>query len=136
MKRFFKPLVVLTVIFAALLTFSCKKPAGEGGKSSIKGSIWVEDWNSGFTVKNGEYAGADQDVYIVYGDEVGYSDKTTTDYNGEFEFRYLRKGKYKIYVYSKDKTLTSPSGETSVVKEVEITGKKQVITLDQIIIYN
>lgn len=127
-------------IFASLLLISvmissCKKPAGVGGKSSIKGSIWVEDWNGGFTIKNSEYAGYDEDVYIIYGDDVSYSDKTKANYNGEYEFKYLRKGKYKIYVYSKDKTLTSPSGEISIVKEVEITEKKGVKIVDQIIIY-
>lgn len=133
MKSIFKSLTVLIVI--VLIISSCKKPAGEGGKSSIKGSIWVEDWNSGFTVKNSEYAGYDEDVYIIYGDDVSYGDKTKANYNGEYEFKYLRKGKYKIYVYSKDKTLTSPSGEISIVKEVEITEKKGVKTVDQIIIY-
>lgn len=128
--KFLGALLVITIAIA-----SCKKPAGEGGKSSIKGTIWVEDWNSGFTVKNGEYAGYDEDVYIIYGDDVSYSDKTKSNYNGEYEFKYLRKGKYKIYVYSKDKTLVSVSGEVSVVKEVEITNKKEVKTVDQIIIY-
>lgn len=127
-------------IFASLLLISvmissCKKPAGEGGKSSIKGSVWVEDWNGSFTIKNSEYAAYDEDIYIIYGDDVSYSDKTKSNYNGEYEFKYLRKGKYKIYVYSKDKTLTSPSGEISIVKEVEITEKKGVKTIDQIIIY-
>ena len=133
MKRSFKFLATLVVI--AVLISSCKKPAGEGGKSSIKGSVWVEDWNSSFTIKNSEYAAYDEDVYIIYGDDVSYSDKTKSNYNGEYEFKYLRKGKYKIYVYSKDKTLTQPSGETSIVKEVEITEKKGVKTVDQIIIY-
>jgi hypothetical protein len=126
---------ILAVAILALVISSCKKPAGEGGRASIKGSVWVEDWNSGFTIKNSEYAGYDEDVYIIYGDDVSYSDKTKANYNGEYEFKYLRKGKYKIYVYSKDKTLTSPSGETSIVKEIEITEKKGVKTVDQIIIY-
>lgn len=128
-------LKILASLIVVVMISSCKKPAGEGGKSSIKGSVWVEDWNSGFTVKNSEYAAYDEDVYIIYGDDVSYSDKTKSNYNGEYEFKYLRKGKYKIYVYSKDKTLTQPSGETSIVKEVEITEKKGVKTVDQIIIY-
>jgi hypothetical protein len=119
----------------AFITFSCKKPPGEGGTSSLKGKVWVEDWNGGFTVKNGEYAGADRDVYIVYGDAVGYSDRTRADYRGEFEFKYLRKGKYTVYVYSEDKTLTSKSGDTVVVKTAEITAKKQTVTLDNFVIY-
>jgi hypothetical protein len=119
-----------------LISFSaCKKTAGEGGTSSIKGKVWVEDWNSGFTIKNGEYAGADEDVFIIYGDDVSYGDKVAANYNGEFEFKYLRPGKYTIYVYSEDKTLQSKSGKISIVKEVEISGKKQTVTVDQFTIY-
>lgn len=125
----------LTVLLIVLVIASCKKPPGEGGKASIKGTLLAEDWNSSFTIKNSEYPAYDEDVYIIYGDDVSYSDKTKSNYNGEYEFKYLRKGKYKIYVYSKDKTLTQPSGETSIVKEVEITDKKGTKTVDQIIIY-
>lgn len=124
------------VLLFVVTLFSCKKEAGEGGTSTIKGKIWVEDWNNAFTIKNGEYAGYDEDVYILYGDAVSYSEKTKANYNGEFEFKYLRKGKYTIYVYSKDKTLQSKSGDVSIIKEVEITGKKQTKEIEQITIYN
>ena len=131
-----KNLLKLGSVFLIVINLiSCKKAAGEGGNSSIKGNLWIEDWNSSFTIKNGEYAGYDEDVYILYGDAVSYSDKTKANYNGEFEFKYLRKGKYKIYVYSKDKTLQSKSGEVSIIKEIEITDKKQTVAVDQITIY-
>ncbi len=123
------------IIICSMFVFGCKKSAGEGGKSSIKGSLLVEDWNSGFTIKNGEYPGADEDVYIIYGDYVSYNDKTKTNYNGEFEFKYLRKGSYKIYVYSKDKTLQAVSGETSIVKEISLSGKNETTKLESITIY-
>jgi hypothetical protein len=127
-------------LFAALslliFTSSCKKPEGQGGTSSIKGKILVEDWNKSFTVKNGEYPGYDTDVYIIYGNDVNYGDKTKANYNGEFEFKYLQKGKYKVYVYSKDKTLQSVSGDVSIVKDVEVTKKKQIVEVEQITIYN
>lgn len=128
----------ITLLFAGLVmaVSSCKKTAGEGGKASIKGNIWVENWNGTFTVLNGEYAGADVDVFIVYGDETNYGDKQSANYNGEFEFKYLRKGKYKVYVYSKDKTLTSQSGDTVVVKEVEIKDKKEKVDLGTITIFD
>jgi hypothetical protein len=129
-----KKIVFFTALSAGIF-FGCKKAAGEGGKATIKGNIWVEDWNGAFTIKNGEYAGYDHDVYIVYGEAGGYSDRTRANYNGEYEFRYLRKGKYKIYVYSKDNTLKSLSGDTAFVKEVEITKNKQTLTLDKFTVY-
>lgn len=120
---------------ALTLTISCKKQAGEGGQATIKGKIWVQDWNSGFTIKNGEYAAMDEDVYIIYGNNVSYNDRIKTNYKGEFEFKYLRKGQYTIYVYSKDNTLKSQSGDTSFVRMVEITSKKQILNIEQITIY-
>jgi hypothetical protein len=126
----------IMLILIALLFASCKKQAGEGGTSSIKGKIWVEDWNTAFTIKNGEYAGADEDVYIIYGDDISYGEKTKANYNGEFEFKYLQKGNYKIYVYSKDKSFESPSGETSIVREISITKNKQTVDMETITIYN
>jgi hypothetical protein len=127
-------LLLLAVVLPGFL--ACKKTAGEGGNSSIKGSILVEDWNASFTSKQREYPAADWDVYIIYGESVSYDDRTRANYNGEFEFKYLRKGKYKIYVYSKDKTLQSVSPEIAVVKEVEITDRKQTVSMDQIIVYD
>jgi hypothetical protein len=133
LKKLLKFCMLITCL--GTLLFSCKKPPGEGGKASIRGTIWVEDWNSGFTVKNGEYAGFDRDVFIIYGNDVSYSDKTRANYNGEFEFKYLRKGKYKVYVYSRDKTLQSSSGEISIVNEIEIKEKRETIKMDTLTVY-
>lgn len=125
---------LLTLCIITLL-LGCSKQAGEGGKSTVKGKILVEDWNNAFTIKNGEYPGLDVDVFIIYGDNVSYNDKTRANYNGEFEFKYLRKGKYTIYVITKDKTLQSASGEKSIIINFELTEKKETKTLDQITVY-
>jgi hypothetical protein len=126
----------LLILLTVLLLAACKKPAGEGGNSRIHGKILVEDWNVPFTVKNGEYPGADEDVYIIYGDDLSYSDRVRANYNGEYEFRYLNKGKYRIYVYSKDRTFQSPSGETAVVKDVSISKNRQDVEVEQFVIYD
>lgn len=131
-----KIVLSLTTVIYLFSMSGCKKTAGEGGNSTIRGTIWVEDWNSSFNVKNGEYAGYDEDVYILYGDAVSYSEKTKANYNGEYEFKYLRTGNYKIYVYSKDKTLQSKSGDVVVLKDVTIAKKKETVSVDQIVIYN
>ncbi len=133
MKNFLKKAGFVIILTAAMI--SCKKTAGEGGNSSIYGTVWMEDWDATFAVLIGQYDATDYDVYIIYGDDVSYSDKTKTNYKGEYEFRYLRKGKYKIYMFSKDKTLIAASGEIAIIKEVSITAKKQKITLDKITVY-
>ncbi len=129
-NRLFSALVLLSSVL-----LSCKKTAGEGGQATIKGKVWVEDWNAGFTIKNGEYAGADYDVYIIYGDDASYGDKASASYDGQFEFKYLRKGDYKVYVYSKDKTLNSQSGDTVLVKNVTVSERKQTVALETFTVY-
>ena len=126
----------LLLIGLSVFLFSCSKDPGEGGNSSIYGSVWVKNYNSTFTVLNGKYEGADEDVYIIYGDEKGYSDKVSTNYKGEFEFKYLRPGKYTVFIYSKDSTLQSPSGKIPIIKEVEITERKQEVEIPTITIFN
>ena len=120
-------------LFTVILSVSCKKPAGEGGNSSIKGNIWVEEWNATFTVHDSskDRVGMGEDVYIIYGDDVSYGDKKECSYDGTFEFKYLRKGTYTIYVYSKD---PGPSGTKAIVKTVDITDKKQTVDAGQFVI--
>jgi hypothetical protein len=127
--------ITILLIFGWAL-IACEKPEGEGGKATIKGSLWVEDWNTTFTVLQSEYVAADKEVYIIYGNNTSYSQRIRANYNGEFEFKFLREGNYKIYVYSKDKTLASPSGEIAIIKDVKIGKKKETVNLDRITIYN
>jgi hypothetical protein len=121
-----KKIVLVLIAFASFAVSSCKKPAGEGGNSSIKGNIWVEEWDATFTVhlSANDRVGMNEDVYIIYGDDVSYGDKISCSYDGTFEFKYLRKGTYTVYVYSKD---PGPSGTKAIVKTVEITDKKQTV---------
>lgn len=120
-------------IWASLITIlifsSCEKGPGEGGNSSIKGYVHVVEYNASFAIVQGEYPGADKDVYIIYGDDISYGDRLKASYDGTFEFKYLRPGKYTIYVYSEDSTqiLTGLSADKVISKQVEITSKKQVI---------
>jgi hypothetical protein len=124
---------ILFLLSFAVLFFSCKKEEGEGGMATIKGSIWVRDWDKNFNLMMYEYPGLDEDVFIVYGDQVGYGDKLSTDLNGNFEFKYLRKGTYTIYALSD----TLPSVNVSyaqfpVAVKIEISEKKQVIDIGKL----
>ena len=124
---------ILFFLSLSFLFFSCKKEEGEGGMASIKGNIWVRDWDKNFNLMMYEYPGLDEDVFIVYGDQVGYGDKLSTDLNGNFEFKYLRKGTYTIYALSD----TLPSANVSyaqfpVAVKIEISEKKQVIDIGKL----
>ncbi len=118
-----KPGFLILVLFA-LMTASCEKEAGTGGNSAITGAVHVTDYNVNMLVIQGTYMGADEWVYIVYGDDVSYSDRIRTGPDGRFEFKYLRKGHYTLYVFAEDTTL---AGQTAVVKRVEITRNRQTV---------
>jgi hypothetical protein len=117
------------------MAVSCTKEAGEGGNSSIYGKVIVHNYNSNYTVLNDIYDGADEEVYIIYGDDLSYSERIRTSYDGVYEFKYLRPGDYTVFVYSEDSTLTLPSGKYAVIREVKITGNKQTVKADDMIIF-
>jgi hypothetical protein len=132
MKRsltFIMPLLLLTV------SFSCSKEAGEGGNSTIYGKMTTYNYNAEFTNLRGVYPSADEDVYIIYGNDRSYSERVRTSYEGVYEFKYLRPGDYTIYAYSKDSTLTLVSEMVAVIRNVTITGNKETIEVEEMKIF-
>lgn len=116
-----------------VLFFSCTNGPGQGGKAMIQGRLHATNvWNSNCLAITGgdQYFAPDEDVYIIYGDDPSYGDRTKTSPDGTFWFRYLRPGKYTVYVYSND--CTEPSGKKAVEIPVEITEKKQETDLGTI----
>lgn len=110
---------ILISIFVCSSLIACEKGPGEGGTSSIIGRVEIDDF------QNGEvYPGVDENVYLIYGDDISYSERIKSSFDGRFEFKYLREGSYTVYVYSD--TLTA-AGTTAVTKSIEITGRKQEV---------
>ncbi len=118
------------IILISLLTlglFSCSKEEGEGGRSSITGTVHMSDITGG---NQGEYNAPEYDVYIVYGDEnTVYDDDMKTNYDGTFEFKNLREGNYSIYAYTLD--ASAASGVTTVFKTASI-GKDETVDVGTI----
>jgi hypothetical protein len=133
MKNLLKIFLFVSILS---LLLGCEKNAGEGGNATIVGNVWVKEYNSTFTELLGEYAAMQEDVFIVYGDNIGFDDKTETDYLGNYRFNYLRPGKYTIFVYSKDTSMQSISGEIAIIKQVEVTNSNEILTVPQIIIFD
>lgn len=123
-------LILLTGVF-----FSCSKEAGDGGNSTIYGKIIAYNYNAEFTNLKGIYPAADEDVYLIYGEDHSSSQRVKSNYNGVYEFKYLRPGNYTIYAYSKDSTLTLASGIYPVIKKVTITEKRQTVEADDMKIF-
>lgn len=126
---------LLSLATISLIIISCNKGPGEGGLASITGKINVEDYNQNFTTLWAEYPGADLDVYIIYGDNVTYNDRVKTGPDGTYQFKGLTRGDYKIYTYSKDSSLQSPSGQITVMEDVTIADKRQEVQVPDITVF-
>jgi hypothetical protein len=112
-----------------VLLMACQKTEGPGGQASVSGKIFVRDYNDSFTQLIDSYFAMEQRVYLVYGDDSMYGEEIRTHYDGSFRFDFLTKGKYTVYVYSKDSTFTIPGGQYPLKVEFEITDKKEEVDL-------
>lgn len=122
------------MLILGLFLSACEKGPGEGGSSSITGKVVVRQYNANFTTLIEQHYATDEDVFIVYGDDITYSDKTSTHYDGTFRFNYLRKGEYTIYAYSEDSANYPSQREIPVIKTVKITDNNQEVVVPDIII--
>lgn len=76
---------------------------------------------------------ADERVYLIYGDEDTYSESVRTDENGNYQFKGLTKGKYRVFAFSIN--TNDPNGLLEQIEvEAEITKNKEVVTADQLTI--
>jgi len=126
--------LVAGLVIALFLLTACEKGAGEGGTSTIKGVVITQEWDGSFSEIRDEYPSQEEDVYIIYGDDDFYGDDVKTNYNGVYEFKYLRKGSYTIYVYTKDASVDYDVTDRKLLikKEVQIISNNQTVTVDTI----
>jgi len=131
--RIISGLALSSLLFMFLFN-ACKKDEGLGGTSTITGKVLVRQYNANFTVKTEQYYAADEDVFIIYGDEDVYGDKVTTNYDGTFQFEYLREGNYKVFAYSEDSAAYPTQHEIPVIKNIKIDGKNKTVSAGTIVI--
>jgi|TARA_R110000737_G_scaffold127298_2_gene159893 hypothetical protein len=125
---FTKKLLFCLFVLASLSLTSCKKVEGEGGSSTITGKVTALDYNASGVYQNNTYDAADHDVFIIYGDgNTAYNDKVSTSYDGTFEFRYLEKGNYTIFVYEKCFGGSCVTNTTAILKKVTISKNKESV---------
>ncbi|MES2590704.1 MAG: hypothetical protein V4608_02380 [Bacteroidota bacterium] len=128
-----KPLYLILLAFTIIFSTSCKKEAGEGGTSHIKGKVYAKYYNKNFSILAGSAYAADIDIYIIYGDQYTFGERQRTSHDGSYEFKYLEKGSYKIYAYTKDSTgaynnhVNQYAPDFAVIEQVEITKNKQTV---------
>lgn len=123
---------------------SCEKEPGEGGLASIKGQLYVLEYNGNCTDLRHAYYAVDELVYIVAGNEPSYFERVRTGPDGTYWFPYLRKGKYTVYALSEDCRLNAETDEVEMILEnnpeakeveVEITGRKEQVVLEDIVVF-
>lgn len=126
--------VLITILIFNIT--SCDKPAGPGGKATVKGKVYAYDWDNTqrYLLSKGYSAG--ETVNICYGNNTAIGNDLKTSSDGSFQFLYLTKGHYKIFVNSLDTSIKVKGNDTeiSVIKEFDITGTSQTIDLGDIII--
>jgi hypothetical protein len=125
---------LISLVILSMVAFSCKKEEGIGGTSSIKGKVLIRQYNSNFTELIEQYYAPDEDVFIIYGDDEVYGDKVTTNYDGTYEFDYLRDGNYKVFAYSKDSANYPTKHLIPVIINTSISGKKETVKAETIVI--
>lgn len=119
----------LIICLMGSLLCGCKKEPGIGGDAEIKGQVWTYQLNGSLTDTIADYAAEDVYVYIVYGENTGFDKRVKTDYNGNFRFPFLYKGKYTLYTYSFDPYAVD--GQSPVIKEITINDRKEVIEMER-----
>ena len=134
MRSILKNLFFFTLTM--LLSVSCTKEPGVGGSATVTGKIYAEDYNTLGTL-TGEYYAQNYKVYLIYGKEGGaFDDDINTSHDGSFEFKYLQKGDYELFVYSDYSYCLACGnvGDSVVSLKFQITDKKQELDLSDITI--
>ena len=127
--------LVITLFFSA-----CEKEPGEGGTSSIIGSVYKI--STYFNVLTQEVdtvfyqLDSGEDVYVIYSDNESdfYNDKIETNWNGQYRFDYLRKGDYTIFVYADSTDILNISYDYPVFQHISVEANNSTYTLSDFII--
>ena len=128
------------ILFFLLLVCSCEKEAGEGGTSSIVGSVYkISTYYNVLTQQNDTvYYQLDsgEDIYIIYSDNENdfYDDNIETNWNGQYRFDYLRKGDYTVFIYADSTDNLNVSYDYPIFQHVTIEENNATYTLPNFVI--
>ncbi|MFM7769520.1 MAG: hypothetical protein ACKO8Q_03095 [Bacteroidota bacterium] len=130
------------IFWISVAFYACTKDPGLGGAGIISGKVNKEVRVVLTNPNTAIYTvpAADHEVYIVYGGHTSPDDKVVTNFNGEFEFRNLRRGNYTIYTYSRDTTGTNPPvvdpSKMVILQEVELVDNHDQVILSDLTVYD
>ncbi len=129
MTRILRYSLYCLCVSIALFT-ACRKSPGLGGSSTIRGKVKAIHYD--VFGNSYSYYTSKADVFIIYGDDVYFGDDIKTSYDGTYEFRYLRKGRYTIFSYSDCDTCLDKR-RVEILK-TEITKNNSVVILDDLVV--
>ena len=87
---------IVRILLFVLILSACKKQPGEGGFATIKGRLFVKNYDPTYTVLLSQYYLPGESVYIIYGDNNEVVDNVLTTNDCTFTFNYFLKVKYNI----------------------------------------
>ena len=122
-------IIFLSVLF---LGISCSVEEGKGGRATIKGKVFVQDFNAEGTNLLVEDYAPDWEVFIIYGDDDYYGERVTTNYEGTYEFDFLHEGTYTVFAYSKCDACAN--NKEAILIETEIVDKDEVVILEDLVV--
>ena len=96
--------VVALFCMSVLFTLSCQKSEGLGGTGSISGTLFEQFYNDDFSLLIYEKPAVDEEIYIVYGSNEELGNRVRTNDLGQFRFKYLYPGNYRVFFISADST--------------------------------
>ena len=134
MSRLLASLIILFFVS------SCEKSPGEGGTSTIQGSVYkLSTYYNVLTQQTDTVyyqLDAKKDVYIIYSDNENefYNDNIETNWNGQYRFDYLRKGDYTLFVYTDSTDALNISYDYPIFKHVKIAANNSTFTLPDFVI--
>ena len=131
---------LLASLIILFFVSSCEKSPGEGGTSTIQGSVYkLSSYYNVLTQQTDTvYYQLDskKDVYIIYSDNENdfYNDNIETNWNGQYRFDYLRKGDYTLFVYKDSTDALNISYDYPIFKHVKIDANNSTFTLPDFVI--
>lgn len=111
----------MTAVLAA-----CEKEPGEGGRATVQGKVWGRDLDNDGFLKTEGFLG-DQRVYIGVDGEATSFETVRTSYDGSYSFPFLRKGNYKVWVFSRCDSCALE--DTAYIQTATIDDRKETVTL-------
>jgi hypothetical protein len=79
---------------------------------------------------------AGKDVYIIYSDNEGdvYDDSFETNWDGTYQFEYLRKGDYTVFIYEDSTIVGGVNYDYPIFKHIKISANNSINTVEDFLL--